>query len=182
MTGFLANRHVLTLTAFLVPVLFVKVVGVVLDAGGPRTAAATRDAVTPAPAIPSVSHPATRAEHPEHPDQPPAPTELELYLTALREESFGATPLYYEPRVRSSEPTIVVDPIPQVPTLRVEVRAIMSARNGTIALIDGRPYAVGDRLSNDQWVITAINADERLVEFRHIESGETVVGHVIGPR
>jgi len=179
MTGFLANRHVLTLTAFLIPVLLVKGVAVVLDAGGPRTAAATRDATTPTPAISSVPLPAARTKHT---DQPNAPTELELYLTALREQSFGSTPLYYEPRAKPSEPVIVVEPTPKVPTLRVEVRAIMSARNGTIALIDGQPYAVGDRLSNDEWTIAAIYADERLVEFRHVESGEIVVGHVIGPR
>ncbi len=58
---------------------------------------------------------------------------------------------------------------------------IMASAAGSVALIDGKQYRVGDSLGETSWIIAAIDTDALAVTFEHARTGQTTVISVQTP-
>jgi len=96
-------------------------------------------------------------------------------VETLRTQPFGIDPLLHEgARSTAGDQNSdgLADFIPEPPApLHVNVQAIMTGSAGTIAVVDGRSYRVGDRLPGERWRIAAIDSDRRTVTFVDEGSG-----------
>ncbi len=100
------------------------------------------------------------------------------HIEFLKDQPFGPSPLH-----RSAAP-ITPDQTPVVhrpDLLTVRVQMIMASAAGSVALIDGKRYRVGDSLGETSWSIAAIDAEALAVTFKHARTGETTVISVHTP-
>jgi hypothetical protein len=159
---------------FLLPVGLVKLTGLYLGQQGPSAAQA-------AEADPSA--PAANAAPTKAPTWTTRQVEAGKYIASLRGKSCGPTPFLYEARdPQSTAVTVSSDPVPiGTPTTDVSkytVQAILSSSMGTTALINGKPYRVGDTIRESSWVIQTIAADTRSVTLRDSVQGRLETIHV----
>ena len=157
------RRRVIGVGVFALPLVLVQVAGVLLGGGGPEDAKG--GVIIPMP--------------PTHQTAPPVPTpdwswsDQQLaaakYVTALRSRSFGDAPFYY--RKPAPDPGVGVIEVP-VPDLLpdVEVQMILSAPSGNRALINGRPYGVGDLIDGIGWIVMEIDGMKYSVVLEHPET------------
>ena len=153
------RQKMLRLGVFLLPVIVVKGVGHILGAPGPAdVAAATID-----PAITEVVH-----STPPTPNWSPDQLGAAARIEAMRTEPFGRNPLFYEPSVTIVDPT----PVPHNdPVLNVRLQAIFSSPSSVTALINGRPYRVGQTIKGSSWRVESIDGDARTAVLVHESSG-----------
>jgi hypothetical protein len=178
------RRKLAMLLAFAMPLVLLKFTTAFVTGGRLGTGSGPRSAAAQLPSDGEGPHsPMSLIEQ-----QMKATSEQERrvaeYIAQLRQLPFGRNPLYYEPRperaeVQPSKP--IPPPAAQPPLvhdrLEARVQAIMGTREqgGTgspMALIDGRPYRVGDLVPGGRWEITAIESGTRTVTFRHVGTGE----------
>ena len=100
------------------------------------------------------------------------------HIEFLKDQPFGPSPLHRLAAPITPDQTPVVSQ-PNLPTVRVQM--IMASVSGSVALIDGKPYRVGDSLGKTSWIIAAIDADALAVTCRHARTGETTVISVQTP-
>ncbi len=100
------------------------------------------------------------------------------HIEFLKDQPFGPSPLYRPAAPIMPDQTPVVSR-PELPTVRVQM--IMASAAGSVALIDGKRYRVGDSLGTTSWIIAAINADALAVTFKHARTGQTTVISVHTP-
>jgi hypothetical protein len=75
---------------------------------------------------------------------------------------------------------VVAAPAP-VAAFAVSVSMVMVSKNGSVALINGKPCREGDIIEGGAWTITAIDVAARAVEFTNAETGEKHVARVPAP-
>lgn len=96
------------------------------------------------------------------------------HVQSLKSQPFGPAPLLFAPAAAApvsadpTTPSVVVtpsespnddvDPVPQF-----IVNAVMSSTTGQRALINGRPYRVGEQVRGTTWTVTAIESAKRSV-------------------
>ena len=100
------------------------------------------------------------------------------HIEFLKDQPFGPSPLHRPAAPITPDQTPVVSQ-PNLPTVRVQM--IMASVSGSVALIDGKSYRVGDSLEKTSWIIAAIDADALAVTFKHARTGETTVISVQTP-
>ena len=100
------------------------------------------------------------------------------HIEFLKDQPFGPSPLHRLAAPITPDQTPVVSQ-PNLPTVRVQM--IMASVSGSVALIDGKPYRVGDSLGKTSWIMAAIDADALAVTCRHARTGETTVISVQTP-
>ena len=100
------------------------------------------------------------------------------HIEFLKDQPFGPSPLHRSAAPITPDQTPVVSR-PDLPTVRVQM--IMGAVSGSVALIDGKRYRVGDSLGQTSWIIAAIDADALAVTFKHARTGQTTVISVHSP-
>ncbi len=163
-------RHSVTGTAAfaILPLLLLVKMTIALF-GGPSSVQAT---IQPALVIDPSSAGAMQAPWTEQ--QRSAADHIEF----LKDQPFGPSPLH-----RSAAP-ITPDQTPVVhrpDLLTVRVQMIMASAAGSVALIDGKRYRVGDSLGETSWSIAAIDAEALAVTFKHARTGKTTVISVHTP-
>ena len=164
------RRRLVAVIAFVVPLGLVKGTSIVMNQPLPATATAAPDA----PAPPAATQPGG--------GWTPAARAAADRARELASRPFRDPPLYFT-RVAEPEPVPEPEPepepeIPVVITLDASVQMLMSTETEEIALIDGRPYRIGETLRTGEWIVQAINSRDRAVVFRHIASGRIEVRHV----
>ncbi|MHC5023987.1 MAG: hypothetical protein ACYTGG_08755 [Planctomycetota bacterium] len=155
------RQKLLRLGVFLLPVVVVKGLGSILAAPGPAdVAAATID-----PVVAEIVHSA-----PPTPNWSSDQLDAAARIVALRSEVFGSNPLFYEPSITSVDPTPA-----QTPNLTLDVRlqAIFSSPTSVTALINSRPYRVGETIKGTAWLVESIDSGARTAILRHEPSGTT---------
>ncbi len=101
-----------------------------------------------------------------------------VHIEFLKDQPFGPSPLHGPAAPITSDQTPVVSQ-PNLPTVRLQM--IMASVSGSVALIDGKRYRVGDSLGQTSWIIAAIDADALAVTFEHARTGQTTVISVHTP-
>jgi hypothetical protein len=154
---------------FFLPLVLVKATALFLGGTGPAEVSAAPAAAIPAPVAPITSTQRRWTEREQ------AAAE---HISQLRDEPFGATPLYFEPRggevvVAFEDPEILSAPA-------FIVQAVLSSSAGNTALIDGRPLRVGDALGETGWQIAEIDAEARSVTIRDTHTDRTATRSVRG--
>jgi len=141
------------------PIIVVLLTAAIFTSRGPsdvRGAPQTDEAITArvTTSIPAVTEAAVAAEG---------------RVRALRDHAFGADPLLHDGTRRTTSQPIAEDEesfIPEAPApLHANLQAIMAGSAGTVAVINGRSYRVGDRLPGERWRIALIDSDRRTVTF-----------------
>jgi len=166
------------LLVFMLPLVFVKVAGVMFNVTAPAGADAAN-----AKAAEDIFQfqPEMLVERQSSTGNASSPAAE--YAAQLRERSFGPSPMWYD--LRRAKPKVEKTPEPEpqheesIADLRVNM--IMTARTGDIALINNDPYRVGDVVNATQWTVTTINGAERSVTVKHQETGRVEVIHVHNP-
>ena len=155
------RRRVIGLGVFVLPMVLVKVAGALLG-GGPEDADAR-----------SIPPPPTHRTAPPVPppdwswsDQQVAAAE---YVAALRSRSFGDAPFYYRKKAPDPGDGVIEVPVPDL-LPDVEVQMILSAPSGNRALINGRPYGVGDLIDGIGWFVQEIDGMKYSVVLEHPET------------
>ena len=100
------------------------------------------------------------------------------HIEFLKDQPFGPSPLHRYVAPITPDQTPVVSG-PDSPTVRVQM--IMASAAGSVALIDGKRYRVGDSLGETSWIITTIDTDGLAVTFKHARTGQTTVISVHAP-
>ncbi len=100
------------------------------------------------------------------------------HIEFLKDQPFGPSPVYRPAAPITPDQTPVVSR-PDLPTVRVQM--IMASASGSVALIDGKRYGVGDLLGETSWIIVNIDADALAVTFRHARTGQTTIISVHTP-
>ena len=100
------------------------------------------------------------------------------HIEFLKDQPFGPSPLYRPAAPITPDQTPVVSR-PDLPTVRVQM--IIASAAGSVALIDGKRYRVGDSLGETSWIIAVIDADALAVTFKHVRTGQTTVISVHAP-
>jgi hypothetical protein len=176
-----SRRHTQVLAAlgcFLAPIVVVRAAVMLLDRPGPVAAmgAATENlAADPPPQAPmatawtNASRAAARhaAEIAQRPSAEPP-----LYY-AVTESEFEADSFPEnepEPQPQPQPPLAVV--------LDASVQMIMTSDTEEIALVDGRPYRVGEVIRTGDWIVQEINSRDRAVVFRHAATGRIEIRRV----
>ncbi len=165
------KRRMIGLGVFALPLVLVKVAGVLLG-GVPEDAGA---GLIPPP--------------PTHRTAPLVPTpdwswsEEQLsaaeYVTAMRSRSFEDTPFYY--RTRAPDPGGVIEvPVPDL-LPDVELQMILTSETGGRALINGRVYRVGDMIDGIGWIVKEIDGITYSVVLEHPETGRRTTVRVRMP-
>jgi hypothetical protein len=99
------------------------------------------------------------------------------YVKELAGESFGESPLYYDPnRPVIEDTTITTDPVTNDPVFKVT--AVMNAGETDLALIDGELLEEGDTLRHGRWEVTLIDQDTRSVTFAEVDGDKTLTQYV----
>lgn len=95
------------------------------------------------------------------------------HIAILQSQQFGPSPLH-----RGAK-TIIDDknqiPPPKLPSLQITVQMIMSSSTGNTALINGKPYNVGQSLQDSAWSVSEIDGDARSVTIENKQTGESLV-------
>lgn len=95
------------------------------------------------------------------------------YIAILQSKQFGPSPLH-----RGAK-TIIGDnnpfPPPALPSLQITVQMIMSSSAGNTALIDGKPYKVGQKLKDSAWIVSEIDGEARSVTVENKQTGQSMV-------
>ncbi len=100
------------------------------------------------------------------------------HIEFLKDQPFDPSPLHRAAAPIMPDQTPVVSR-PGLPTVRVQM--IMASAAGSVALIDGKRYRVGDSLGETSWIIAAIDVDALAVTFKHARTGQTTVISVHTP-
>jgi hypothetical protein len=164
------KRKLWSATAFIVPLLAVKAASVVLVDSGPQTAEAT------------VSNPVTVASaarrNTKLTDQQVA---VQRHVQVLSGKPIESDPMLYqglEPE-KPVEPEIKVPVIVETPKIEppptFELQLVMSGVRGDTALIDGRPYRVGDRIRDTDWKVQSIEVGYRSASLLNVNDGRTLI-------
>ena len=75
----------------------------------------------------------------------------------------------------------ITSPSIKSPALQITVQMIMSSASGNTALIDGKPYKVGQKLNESAWTISKIDGEARSVTLENSQTGQSVVVQVQVP-
>ncbi len=147
---------------FILPLFLVKATSVMLGGAGPveTQAATTEDA--PIGTTQVIAGPKSNEE---------AQILAAEHITSLENQPFGVSPMYYEThgQVESTE----IEHPEEDPPPQFKIRGILSASAGNTALIDGKPYRVGDELADSGWRITEIDGVARSVTIKDSKTGRT---------
>ncbi len=63
----------------------------------------------------------------------------------------------------------------------LRVTLIMKTSTGAVALVNGSPVRLGERIGLTHWRLTRITPEERSVEFSHDETGDVRIEALPGP-
>jgi hypothetical protein len=165
------KRKLWSLAAFIVPLVAVKAASVVLVDGGPQQADA------------NVPEAAKATANPGH--KPVKFTEQQLaaqrHIASMHGKNFESNPLLYvglEPEKPPTPvievPVVVIEPPKIEPPPAFQLQLVMSGVRGDTALIDGRPYRVGDRVRDTDWKVQTIEVAKRSASLAHISDGRTI--------
>lgn len=169
------RKKVLSFGALVLPVVIVKLAATVLGQSGAATASAAPRPTTTDAAVSATTPAATKL------------TARQLaaaeYVQSMRQRTFGRAPLLFEPRPPSNEPntsstpevTPVVDSHPNEPLPMFTLNAVMSSSSGQRALINGRPYRVGDTIKETAWTVLSIDVAGRSATLQDSHSDRTVM-------
>ena len=95
------------------------------------------------------------------------------HIAILQSEQFGPSPLHRGVK------TIISDknqfPPPTLLSLQITVQMIMSSSAGNTALIDGKPYKVGQKLKDSAWTVSEIDGEARSVTVENKQTGQSMV-------
>ena len=95
------------------------------------------------------------------------------HIAILQSEQFGPSPLHRGVK------TIIGDknqlPPPTLLSLQITVQMIMSSSAGNTALIDGKPYKVGQKLIDSAWIVSEIDGEARSVTVENKQTGQSMV-------
>jgi hypothetical protein len=164
----LLKRRIGDVAAFLIPLALVKVAAVAIGKGVPPGA---RGAVVASAPIEPIELDFSTSSASLTPEQIAAAQ----HLDALAVEPFGAAPFYYRIRPQNDSP-IIVDPgdnpdVDAHPSITVQM--IMAGRGGGSALINGKPYKVGDVVDRmGGWRLVEVDGESYSVVLEDPRSGQ----------
>jgi hypothetical protein len=167
------KRKLIVAALFAFPIGMVKLTSMYLLQSGPVAAqAATVEAAT---------DPVAKTAAPL---KPPVWTSKQIaagkHIAKLRSERFADSPLFYEVHETPHTTATTSDPEPSAeipdapPPPRFVLQMIMSSSSERTALIDGKPYRVGDDVRSSGWVITSIERDTRSVTLKDVQHDRTI--------
>ncbi len=159
-----------TVTFAILPVLVITKSAATLFGGGPEIAQASYDR------LPFIVNDEVDNVDLSLTDQQ---QEAFAHIALLKEQQFGQSPLH-----RATETVIGNDntsPPPVLPSLQITIQMIMSSTAGNTALIDGKPYKVGDKLLKSPWIIRQIDGEARSVTLENPQTGQTEIVEVQAP-
>ena len=157
------QRRAIGLGVFILPIVLVKVAGALLG-GGPDDAKG--GVIIPRPPTPRTAPPVPAPDW-SWSDQQLAAAE---YVAAMRSRSFEDTPFYYKKQAPDTGVGVIANPVPDLQP-DVEVQMILSSPAGSRALINGRPYSVGDLIDGIGWIVREIDGKKYSVVLEHPETG-----------
>ncbi len=157
------QRRVIGVGVFALPLVLVQVAGVLLGGGGPEDAKG--GVIIPMPPTQWTALPVPTPDW-SWSDQQVAAAE---YVAALRSRSFGDAPFYYRKKAPDPGEGVIEVPVPDL-LPDVEVQMILSAPSGNRALINGRPYGVGDLIDGIGWIVIEIDGKSYSVVLEHPET------------
>jgi hypothetical protein len=169
-----SRKRMLSLGALVLPVIAVKLVTTILG-----HSAATSAQASPRPAAFEAATAGANAGRVALTSRQQAAA---AYVRQTREQTFGRAPFLFEPKPPDSTSStsttttpLVQDTQPDRPLPSFTLGAVMASENGQRALINGRPYLVGDQIKDTQWTILAIDIGARSVTLKDGESDRTIV-------
>lgn len=163
------RRRLSSLGLFVLPLVAVKLASVVMGGPSPSGAAASpaqpaeQNATAGAAGVtmtPPVQWTAAQRAAADH----------VRYLTST---TFGPSPMLYAatpkpPEVQEPDPVLAEQPKPaEIPAF--ELQAIMNSASGDKAVINGRPYLVGQSVEKAGWTVRSIDVGSRSVVL--VENG-----------
>ncbi len=157
------RRRVIGVGVFALPLVLVKVAGALLGGWGPEDAKG--GVIIPMPPTHRTALPVPTPDW-SWSDQQLAAAE---YVAALRSRSFEDAPFYYRKRAPDPGGGVIEVPVPDL-LPDVEVQMILSAPSGNRALINGRPYGVGDLIDGIGWTVAEIDGMKYSVVLQHPET------------
>lgn len=102
------------------------------------------------------------------------------HIAILQSQQFGPSPLHREGETISGNENPFSTPT--LPSLQITVQMIMSSSAGNTALIDGKPYKVGQNLKDSAWIVRKIDGEARSVTMENTQTGQSMVFVVQTPR
>ncbi len=160
-------KGLISLVVFILPVALVKVGGSLLGSPGRGTAVESLDAVKPRPFKPpgpqAVSWTAQQKAAADH-------------VAILKTQPFSSTPFYYRHEEPGEKPPDDTPPDDTPPELYLQV--VLTSRRGNVALIDSKPYRVGDLIKREEWRVIKIDGHDRSVTLKHEKTDRTALIYV----
>ncbi len=95
------------------------------------------------------------------------------YIATLQSQQFGQSPLHREVETISGDKNPV--PQPKLASLQITLQMIMSSSSGNTALIDGKPYKVGQYLKDSVWIVREIDGEALSVTMENEQTGQSIV-------
>lgn len=101
------------------------------------------------------------------------------HIAYLQSQEFGSSPLHRVGESIGGDENPLSPIMP--PSLQITVQMIIGSTAGNTALIDGKPYKVGQTLKDPAWIVRKIDVDARSVTIENKQSGESLVFVVQSP-
>jgi len=95
------------------------------------------------------------------------------HIASLQSKEFGPSPLHRVGEIIGGDEN-PLSPI-MSPSLQITIQMIIGSTAGNTALIDGKPYKVGQTLKDPAWIIRKIDVDARSVTIENKQSGQSLV-------
>ena len=92
------------------------------------------------------------------------------HIANLQSQEFGPSPLHRVGEIVSGD-----ENPGKSPSLQITVQMIIGSTAGNTALIDGKPYKVGQTLKDPVWIVRNIDVDARSVTIENKQSGQSLV-------
>jgi hypothetical protein len=154
---------------FVLPMVIVKLIAAMLGAPGLTRAEASQptESTEPTNAPPTAVNPiAWTAQQ----------LAAAAHVEQLDSQSFGPSPLYYEP-VSEEAPAPAAAPVKDN-TPAFMLKAVMGTSRGSKAIINGKPYSAGETVRGTEWLVESIDCDARSVVLKDGNSGRTLTVNV----
>ena len=163
------NRRLWSAAAFIVPLVAVKIASVLLVDASPQAAEAT--------AQEPMNVSATARKNSKLSDEQLA---AQRHIQALSGQPIDSDPMLYV----GLEPEKPVEPVVETPVVvegpkiepppAFELQVVMSGVRGDTALIDGRPYRVGEQIRDTDWKVQSIEVNDRSASLVNVLYARTI--------
>jgi hypothetical protein len=167
------NRKIIAVMLFVLPIGLVKGTSLYMGRSPVQSADASAvDSTAPADKTTVVKAPVWTSKQ----------IAASKHIASLREQPFDSTPFLHEHKVQatvnSAPEPLVTSPTNNAslgPPPKFALQMIMSGSSGSTALIDNKPYHIGDEIRDSGWTVTDINRQNRSVTLHEATNDRTMV-------